>query len=115
MTPLPCPPGIDLTRPVHELCADLGVGSRVVNRWRREAGVVVPRGNHRLRGTSGADIPRTRLLLLRLAGVDEVRLLTTEERQRLRVLLGVSRQMVHTAWEEGVGERTLAKWGRLAT
>ena len=106
----PRPPSIDLTRPLADLAAEHGVGVRTVMRWRREAGVVVRVGHP---GGSACDIPRTRLLLLRIAGVTEVRELTTDERQRVRAVLGVSRQRLHEAWGEGVTTRTLKRWESL--
>ena len=108
---LACPPDLDLTRPISDLVAEVGVSVAVLLRWRREAGVEIPRG--RPIG-SHLEVGRTRLLLLRLAGVDEVRELTTEERQRVRGLLGVSRQRLHAAWRDGVSRRTIATWSTIS-
>lgn len=41
------PPNIDLTRPTVELAYEYKVGIPVITRWRKEAGVVVTRGNPR--------------------------------------------------------------------
>lgn len=112
---LPLPPDVDLTRPTRELCAEFRVSHPIVSRWRREAGVVVPRG-----APPALDIPRTRMLLLRLAGVpigphgEGARHLRTNERKALCALLGVSRQRINAAWETGVTGATLERWAALA-
>lgn len=106
---LPLPPDVDLTRPTRELCAEFRVSHPIVSRWRREAGVIVSRG-----APPALDVPRTRMLLLRLAGVDGVRHLRADERKALVALLGVSRQRIEAAWEQGVTGATLERWAALA-
>lgn len=104
--PLPCPEGLDLTRPLPELAEEAGVCTRTVARWRKEAGVSIPRG----RTPEPAALGRTRLAILAAVGETRVRHLRRGETSYAARMLGVSKQAVSVAWANGVTDETLAKW-----
>ena len=65
----PCPPGVDLRRPLHELAAELSASPVTIARWRSEAGVVVRRGAPAAPVPPGVDLTRRVADVAREAGV----------------------------------------------
>lgn len=65
----PCPPGVDLRRPLHELAAELGASPVTIMRWRSEAGIVVRRGAAAAAIPPGTDLTRRVADVAREAGV----------------------------------------------